>query len=155
MTWENQTSCKAVAFSRSSTWIGRSHGDDTHSASFRGSNALASSQLPFCRVHPFAIFIHVLHKLIDLPELIRPSCVVQKLPKIEPVILGRIALQKLSNGPGYSSEEKIRCSYAYALKKGKMQYLRMIGWCQDSHLMPVYRVVLEEVLHFVSHFGGG
>lgn len=34
------------------------------------------------------------------------------------------------------------------------QYLSMIRWCQNSHLVPIYGIAFEEVLHFVSHFRG-
>jgi hypothetical protein len=71
----------------SSPGIGRSHNHNSHSISLC---VFMLSQFLVCRNFPFTIFIHLLHKLIDPPKLIRPPWVVQKLAKVIYVVLCRI-----------------------------------------------------------------
>lgn len=139
--WGTSSRVLVCFSSEASTRIGRSRCHYSHSASLR---TCLPSQLPFCRSFPFAIFVHLLHKLIDLPKLIRPPWVVQKLAKVEPIVLWWIALQKW--------QRRVRAASRQVLWNVVDRYLSMIRWCQNSHLMPIYGIVLEEVLHFVCHF---
>jgi hypothetical protein len=127
--------------SEAGTGIGRPRCHHSHSSSLC---TCLRSQLPFCRSSPFAIFVHLLHKLIDLPKLVGPPWVVKKLAKVEPIIFWWIALQKW--------RRRVRAAIRQVLRNVVGQYLSMIRWGQNSHLVPVYGVVLEEVLYFVSHF---
>lgn len=76
------------------------------------------------------IFTHLLHEFIDLAKLIRPSPVVQKLPKIKPVIFWWITLSIIG-------KHKNHCVVAY--KNFRESTLHHMQWQrEDTYLSMIW-----------------